>query len=189
MPRSISRDCRRRATTLPRMSASNDLAIDLTRVEKIYRGRVHALRGIEMRVRRGEIFGLLGANGAGKRTLGENMMTGVRATRAHGSILGVPIGPKPAPAPGGELPGDQRLSRYLTGRQTLEFFGALSNLPRAQRNRRAAELLDTVGMSAYAHRRVATYSKGMMQRVGLAQAMINDPDLIVLDEPTDGVDP
>jgi ABC-2 type transport system ATP-binding protein len=89
----------------------------------------------------------------------------------------------------GYLPENHRFPRYLTGRETLEFFGALSNLPRDQRNRRASELLETVGMTAYAHRKVATYSKGMMQRIGLAQAMMNDPDLIVLDEPTDGVDP
>src|SRR5207249_3900615 len=89
----------------------------------------------------------------------------------------------------GYLPENHRFPRYLTGRQTLEFFGALSTLPRERRKRRASELLDTVGMSGWADRKVSTYSKGMMQRVGLAQAMINDPELIVLDEPTDGVDP
>jgi ABC-2 type transport system ATP-binding protein len=167
----------------------SELAIDLTRVEKIYRGKIHALRGIEMRVRRGEIFGLLGPNGAGKSTLVKIMMTVVKATHAQGSILGYPIGHKPTLARVGYLPENHRFPRYLTGRQTLEFFGALANLPRAQRNRRASELLDTVGMTAFSQRRVSTYSKGMMQRVGLAQAMINDPDLIVLDEPTDGVDP
>jgi len=77
----------------------------------------------------------------------------------------------------------------LTGRQTLEFFGAMSGLPRIRRRAKAAELLDTVGMSQWADRRIGLYSKGMMQRVGLAQAMMNDPKLIVLDEPTDGVDP
>jgi len=168
---------------------SSELAIDLTRVEKVYRGKIHALRGIEMRVGRGQIFGLLGPNGAGKSTLVKIMMTVVRPTRAEGSILGQPIGHKPTLARVGYLPENHRFPRYLTGRQTLEFFGALSTLPRSTRKRRASELLETVGMKGWADRKVSTYSKGMMQRVGLAQAMMNDPDLIVLDEPTDGVDP
>src|SRR5207237_2168869 len=108
------------------------------RVEKIYRGRVHALRGIEMRVRRGEIFGLLGPNGAGKSTLVKIMMTVVRATRAQGSILGHPIGHKATLARVGYLPENHCFPRYLTGRQTLEFFGALSTLPRERRKRRAS---------------------------------------------------
>jgi ABC-2 type transport system ATP-binding protein len=167
----------------------SELAIDLTYVEKMYRGRVHALKGIEMRVGRGEIFGLLGPNGAGKSTLVKIMMTVVRATRAEGSILGQPIGHKPTLARVGYLPENHRYPKYLTGRQTLEFFGALATLDRARRKQRAAELLNTVDMTPYADRKVSTYSKGMMQRIGLAQAMINDPELIVLDEPTDGVDP
>src|SRR5438477_4750513 len=141
-------------------ASSVDLAIDLTNVEKIYRGRVYALRGIEMRVRRGEVFGLLGPNGAGKSTLVKIMMTVVRPTRAEGSILGQPIGHKPTLARVGYLPENHRFPRYLTGRQTLEFFGALSTLPRQRRKRRASELLDTVGMSGWADRKVSTYSKG-----------------------------
>ena len=168
---------------------AGELAIDLTRVEKMYRGRVHALRGIEMRVGRGEIFGLLGPNGAGKSTLVKIMMTIVRPTRAEGSILGRPIGHKPTLARIGYLPENHRFPRYLSGRETLEFFGALSGMPRPARKTRAAELIETVGMSAAADRKISTYSKGMMQRIGLAQAMMNDPELIVLDEPTDGVDP
>jgi ABC-2 type transport system ATP-binding protein len=168
---------------------SSDLAINLTSVEKIYRRRVHALRGIEMRVGRGQIFGLLGPNGAGKSTLVKIMMTVVRATHAQGTILGQPIGDKPTLARVGYLPENHRFPRYLTGRQTLEFFGGLSIVPRARRRQRAIELLEVVGMTAWADRKVGTYSKGMMQRVGLAQALINDPELVVLDEPTDGVDP
>ena len=108
----------------------SDLAIDLTSVEKIYRGRVHALRGIEMRVGRGEIFGLLGPNGAGKSTLVKIMMTVVRATRAEGAILGQPIGHKPTLARVGYLPENHRFPQYLTGRQMLEFFAALSTFSR-----------------------------------------------------------
>jgi ABC-2 type transport system ATP-binding protein len=166
-----------------------DLAIDLHHVEKTYGRRVYALRGIEMRVRRGEVFGLLGPNGAGKSTLVKIMMTVVKPTRAEGSLLGRPIGEKRTLADVGYLPENHRFPRYLTGRQTLEFFGAMAGLPRVRRRARAGELLDTVGMSPWADRRIGLYSKGMMQRVGLAQAMMNDPQLIVLDEPTDGVDP
>jgi ABC-2 type transport system ATP-binding protein len=171
------------------MPAPENLAIDLTHVEKIYRGRVYALRGIEMKVRRGEVFGLLGPNGAGKSTLVKIIMTVIRPTRAAGTVLGHPVGHKPTLAQVGYLPENHRFPRYLTGRQTLEFFAGLSGVTRAARRRRSGDLLEVVGMSAWADKRVATYSKGMLQRIGLANAMAHDPDLIVLDEPTDGVDP
>jgi ABC-2 type transport system ATP-binding protein len=166
-----------------------DLAIDLRNVTKIYKGKVHALQGIEMRVRRGEIFGLLGPNGAGKSTLVKIMMTVVRPTRAEGTLLGRRIGHKPTLAKVGYLPENHRFPRYLTGRQCVEFFGAMSGVDRATRKRRAAELIETVGMTPTADRAISTYSKGMAQRIGLAQSLINDPDLVLLDEPTDGVDP
>ena len=167
----------------------DSLAIDLHDVRKVYRGRVHALQGIEMQVRRGEVFGLLGPNGAGKSTLVKIMMSVVRPTRAVGTILGKPVAHKATLGRIGYLPENHRFPRYLTGRQTLDFFGAMAKVGRAARKKRAAELLDVVGMTAAADRRIATYSKGMAQRVGLAQALMNDPDLVVLDEPTDGVDP
>src|SRR3954468_19086819 len=129
-------------------SRTSDFAIDLTGVDKVYRGRVHALRGIDMRVGRGEIFGLLGPNGAGKSTLVKIMMTVVRPTRAAGTILGRPVGHKPTLARVGYLPENHRFPRYLTGRQIVEFFGALSNVDRPTRRRRAAELIETVGMTA-----------------------------------------
>src|SRR5271155_2083892 len=163
-----------------------EAAIDLSHVTKIYRRRVHALQDISLSVNRGEIFGLLGPNGAGKSTLIKIMMTVVAPTRAAGTILGQPVGHKPTLARVGYLPENHRFPRYLSGRQTLEFFGGLCGVPRRVRRQRAAELLDVVGMTAAADRKVATYSKGMMQRVGLAQAMMNDPELLILDEPTDG---
>jgi ABC-2 type transport system ATP-binding protein len=169
--------------------ADNDLAIDLTRVEKIYKGKVYALRGVATRVHRGEVFGLLGPNGAGKSTLVKIMMTVVRPTRCEGSILGRPVGHKPTLARVGYLPENHRFPRYLTGRQTLDFFGAMAKVPRRARRARTDALLETVGMRDWADRKVSAYSKGMMQRVGLAQSLINDPDLVLLDEPTDGVDP
>ncbi len=164
-------------------------AIDLHRVEKVYPKKIHALRGIEMQVHRGEIFGLLGPNGAGKSTLVKIMMTVVRPTRATGTLLGRPIGHKPTLARVGYLPENHRLPPSLTGRQVLEFYAALAKVPRSERRPRATKLLETVGMADWANTKVSDYSKGMMQRVGLAQALMNEPDLLVLDEPTDGVDP
>lgn len=172
------------------MSTDNGgLALDLHEVEKVYRDRVHALRGVSMKVHRGEIFGLLGPNGAGKSTLVKIMMTVVRPTRVRGTLLGKPVGHKPTLAKVGYLPEHHRFPRYLTGRQALEFYAALAKVDRKTRKRRAGELLKTVGMADWANKKVSSYSKGMMQRVGLAQALVNDPDLVVLDEPTDGVDP
>jgi ABC-2 type transport system ATP-binding protein len=173
----------------PARAADGDLAIDLRHVTKVYKGKIHALQGIEMRVRRGEIFGLLGPNGAGKSTLVKIMMTVVRPTHAEGTLLGSQVGHKATLAKVGYLPENHRFPRYLTGRQCVEFFGALAKVDRATRKRRAAELIETVGMTGTADRTIATYSKGMAQRIGLAQALINDPDLVLLDEPTDGVDP
>ena len=168
---------------------NDGLAIDLAHVEKVYKGKVYALRGVNIQVHRGEVFGLLGPNGAGKSTLVKIMMTVVRPTRCDGNLLGRAVGHKPTLARVGYLPENHRFPRYLTGRETLDFFGALAKVPRAARRRRTDELLETVGMRDWANRQVSTYSKGMMQRVGLAQALVNDPDLVLLDEPTDGVDP
>ena len=166
-----------------------DLAVDLRDVAKTYRRRVQALRGIQMQVRAGEIFGLLGPNGAGKSTLVKIMMTVIRPTRAEGTILGHPIGHKGTLIRVGYMPEHIRFPPYLTGRQALEFFAALAKVDRTARKRRAAELLDLVDMTPWADTKVGTYSKGMQQRIGLAQAMVNDPDFLVLDEPTDGLDP
>jgi ABC-2 type transport system ATP-binding protein len=171
------------------MASPSESAIELKNVTKIYRGRIHALQGISLSVKRGEVFGLLGPNGAGKSTLIKIMMTVVRPTNAEGTILGQRVGHKPTLAKVGYLPEHHRFPRYLTGRQTLEFFAAITGVDRATRKRRSAELVETVGMTAWADKKVGEYSKGMMQRIGLAQALVNDPDLVLLDEPTDGVDP
>ncbi|MGD0463129.1 MAG: ABC transporter ATP-binding protein [Tepidisphaeraceae bacterium] len=164
-------------------------AIDLQNVTKIYRRRVHALQDVSMRVNRGEIFGLLGPNGAGKSTLVKIMVTVVRPTSAHGTILGHAIGHKATLGRVGYLPENHRFPRYLSGRQVIEFFSALAKADRSMRKKRAAELLDLVGMTAWADTQISQYSKGMLQRVGLAQALGANPDLIILDEPSDGVDP
>ncbi|MBL9031014.1 MAG: ABC transporter ATP-binding protein [Phycisphaerae bacterium] len=171
------------------MPETPNMAIDLSDVAKTFRGRVRALRGIQMHVRRGEVFGLLGPNGAGKSTLVKVLMTVIRPTRCRGTLLGQPVGHKPTLARIGYLPEHHRFADYLTGAQVVDFYGALARVPRRDRRRRTAELLELVGMSEWADKRVRGYSKGMRQRIGIAQALVNDPDLVLLDEPTDGVDP
>lgn len=165
------------------------LALELKHVEKRYGRKVHALKGISLNVRRGEVYGLLGPNGAGKSTLVKILMTVIRPTVAEGWVLGEPVATKSVLRRIGYLPENHRFPRYLTGRQTLDFFSALSGAPRAWRRSRIDELLDIVGMTAWADMKVGQYSKGMMQRVGIAQALAANPELVVLDEPTDGVDP
>ena len=145
---------------------------------------------MSLRVGRGEVFGLLGPNGAGKSTLIKIMMTVVRPTAATGTLLGQRVGHKPTLARVGYLPEHHRFPRYLTGRQTLEFFAALSgvgrtDVPAARGRAGRGGRHDRLGRPA----RCREYSKGMMQRIGLAAALVNDPDLVLLDEPTDGVDP
>lgn len=166
-----------------------DLAIDLKHVAKTYRGRVHALRGIDMRVARGEVFGLLGPNGAGKSTLVKILMTVIRPSKCEGVMLDHRVGHKPTLARVGYLPEHHQFPDYLTGAQVLDFYGAMCRVPRKHRRKRAAHLLELVGMSDWASKKLKGYSKGMRQRIGIAQALVNDPDLVLLDEPTDGVDP
>ncbi|MCH7705405.1 MAG: ABC transporter ATP-binding protein, partial [Planctomycetes bacterium] len=164
-------------------------AVDLIDVRKTYRKTVQALRGVNVQVGRGEIFGLLGPNGAGKSTLVKIMMTVVRADHVLGTILGRPIGNRGKLARIGYLPENHRFPGYLTGAQLLDHYAALAKVPRARRRESAPRLLERLGLSRWANTRVREYSKGMMQRLGLAQALMNDPDLLILDEPTDGVDP
>lgn len=166
-----------------------ETVIDVTGVEKMYRRRVHALRGVDLRVGRGEIFGLLGPNGAGKSTLVKVLLTVIKPTRCTGTLLGHKVGDKSVLREVGYLPEHHNFPKYLTSRQLLRHFGAMSGVDRKTRNKRADELLETVGMNDWATHKLGSYSKGMRQRVGLAQALINDPKLVVLDEPTDGVDP
>ena len=163
--------------------------ISLECVSKVYSGNTHALRDVSLHVGAGEIFGLLGPNGAGKSTLVKVLLTVVKPTVARGEMLGKPIGDKKTLARVGYLPEQHRLAPYLTARQAVEFVAALSGVDRVTRKKRAAELLDRVGLSKWMDRRVNVFSKGMRQRAGLAAALVNDPQIVFLDEPTDGVDP
>ncbi len=163
--------------------------VDVQDMHKTYGRRVRALAGVNLRVGAGEIFGLLGPNGAGKSTLVKILLTIVRANRAGGTMLGSPLGNRGALRHVGYLPENLRLAPHLTARQALEFHAALAKVPRAIRRRRAGELLERVGLRDWTSVRVTKFSKGMLQRLGIAQALMNDPQLVFLDEPTDGLDP
>lgn len=164
-------------------------AIQIQDVNKMYRGKVHALRGVSLDVMNGEIFGLLGPNGAGKSTLVKILMTVIHASKVSGTMLGKPIGHRKTLESVGYLPEHHRFPYYLTGKQVLHHYAALCKVTRKERNARASSLLSRLGLSGWENKRVNSYSKGMLQRLGIAQALMNDPKLLVLDEPTDGVDP
>lgn len=164
-------------------------AIDICGVRKRYKGKVEALRSVDLRVGSGEIFGLLGPNGAGKSTLLKILLTIIRPTACKGVLLGHPVGHKPTLRKVGYLPEHARFPEYLTGRQVIGYSAGLAGVPVKFAKKREEELLGFVGMTDWADKKMGTYSKGMKQRIGLAQALVNDPEIVFLDEPTDGVDP
>jgi ABC-2 type transport system ATP-binding protein len=137
----------------------------------------------------GEIYGLLGQNGAGKTTLVKVLLGITRPTAGEARLLGEPAGTVAVRRRVGYLPEDHRFPDYHTGFSLLDFYGALLSVARRQRRRRIPELLDLVGLQGRSHSKLRTYSKGMKQRLGIAQAILHDPEVIFLDEPTDGVDP
>lgn len=167
----------------------SEMVIELSGIRKTYRGGVEALRGVDLAVPRGCIYGLLGPNGAGKSTLVKILTTLIRPSGGQGTILGKQIGDRSALRRIGLLPEHARFPDYLTGRQVIEFSAGMNGLSPKTTQRRIDELLEKVGMSADQNRNIKGYSKGMKQRVGIAQALVNDPEIIFLDEPTDGVDP
>jgi len=164
-------------------------------VTKVYGGGMfggggfRALDGISIEVGRGQVFGLLGPNGAGKTTLVKILLGLARRTSGDAQLFGRPVGDARARTRVGYLPEGHRLPQYLTGIQMLELFGMMCGRDREYLRQRIPELLEQVGMKDAAGRKIREYSKGMTQRIGLAQALIHEPDLVILDEPTDGVDP
>lgn len=150
---------------------------------------VRALAGVSFDVRRGEIFSLLGPNGAGKTTLIKLLLGIVRPTDGEGTLLGRPLGDVHAKSRIGYLPENHRYPNYLTGEQVLRYFGQLTGMHGAALEKRINDVLAIVNMAEWRATKIRKYSKGMLQRIGLAQAMLNEPDVIFLDEPTDGVDP
>ena len=148
-----------------------------------------AVDDLSLAVRRGEVFGFLGPNGAGKTTAIKMLLGLVEPTAGSGRVLGAPIGDRRARARLGFLPEHFRFQDWLTGRELLEFHARLLGLSRADGASRAESLLARVDLMDASRRPIRTYSKGMMQRVGLAQALLGDPELVFLDEPTSGLDP
>jgi ABC-2 type transport system ATP-binding protein len=152
-------------------------------------GEKVAVEDLSLTVRAGEVFGFLGPNGAGKTTSLKMLLGLVEPTAGAGAVLGAPIGNREARAKLGFLPEHFRFQEWLTGRELLHFHGRLFGLGGSALDARADELLARVDLLDAAHRPIRTYSKGMMQRIGLAQALINQPALVFLDEPTSGLDP
>src|SRR5499427_3083370 len=150
---------------------------------------LRALDGLSLRVEAGEVFGFLGPNGAGKTTTFKILMRMLRPTAGEARILGRPLDDLRVRARIGYLPERPYFYQHLTARELLLYCGALCDLPRDRAARRATELLDQVGLSDSADRRLRKFSKGMLQRVGLAQALINDPEVLFLDEPMSDLDP
>lgn len=151
--------------------------------------KIEALQGASMQVQSGEIFGLLGPNGAGKTTLIKILLGIVRKTSGDATVLDRPAGDRLARQKMGYLPEGHRLPRHLTGDTALDYYGGLSGLSSSDVRKQRDELLDLVGLKNWGKTPVRKYSKGMQQRIGLAQAMLHKPQLLILDEPTDGVDP
>jgi ABC-2 type transport system ATP-binding protein len=152
-------------------------------------GRIEALKGVSLRVEKGQIYGLLGQNGAGKTTLIKVLLGVTRATDGDARLLDEPAGTASVRRRVGYLPEDHHFPDYHTGWSLLDFYASLLGVPRRERRRRIPAMLELVGLKGRMHYKLRTYSKGMKQRAGLAQAMLHDPEVIFLDEPTDGVDP
>ncbi len=168
--------------------------IEIQDLRKVYRegwfGRpFEALKGVSFRVERGQVFGLLGPNGAGKTTIIKILLGIARKTGGDAQLLGRNAGDRDSRERVGYLPEHLRIAPHHNAWTALELYGRLSGCSKAQIRARGGELLEQVGLADRAHDRVKKYSKGMLQRLGLAQALLHDPELLILDEPTDGLDP
>jgi ABC-2 type transport system ATP-binding protein len=163
----------------------------LTKVFKDFwnRPKARAVDNVDFEVRKGEVFGLLGPNGSGKSTTVKLLLGLLNPTKGHIEVFGHSPRHVQTKARIGYLPEESYLYRYLNSRETLVFFGNLFHLNKADRDNRAEQLLEMVGLGKTQTRAVGEFSKGMQRRIGLAQALINDPDLVILDEPTAGLDP
>jgi ABC-2 type transport system ATP-binding protein len=163
----------------------------LTKVFKDFwnRPKARAVDNVDFEVRKGEVFGLLGPNGSGKSTTVKLLLGLLNPTKGHIEVFGHSPRHVQTKSRIGYLPEESYLYRYLNSRETLDFFGNLFHLSKGERNNRAEQLLEMVGLGKTQTRAIGEFSKGMQRRIGLAQALINDPDLVILDEPTSGLDP
>ncbi|MSR79748.1 MAG: ABC transporter ATP-binding protein [Gemmataceae bacterium] len=173
---------------------AGDLVVQTQKLTKVYRdfwGRQKkiALRALSFEVKRGEIFGLLGPNGSGKTTTIKLLLGLLFPTEGEAFVLGKTSNDVRKNEKIGYLPEESYLYRFLNAEETLDFYGRLFDMDADTRQRRSAELIEKVGLKNDRKRILREYSKGMRQRIGLAQALINDPELVILDEPTSGLDP
>jgi ABC-2 type transport system ATP-binding protein len=176
------------------MNAAEGIDVKCVGVTKTFRDfwmrpRVRAVEAVDLEIRRGQIYGLLGPNGSGKSTTIKMLLGLLTPTSGRIAVLGRRPRDVAAKRHVGYLPEESYLYRFLSARETLDYYGRLFRMPRAVRAERTARLLEMVGLEAVEHRPVGEFSKGMQRRVGLAQALINDPQLLILDEPTSGMDP
>ena len=173
---------------------SSDVIIETRNLTKVYRDfwgrqKVRALKALDLEIRKGEIFGLLGPNGSGKTTTTKLVLGLLFPTSGQVLVFGRDATEVTKNERIGYLPEESYLYRFLNAEETLNFYGRLFNMSSALRRQRTADLIEMVGLTKAKRRQLREYSKGMTRRIGLAQALINDPELIVLDEPTTGLDP
>ncbi len=173
---------------------SSDVVVETRNLSKVYRDfwgrqKVRALKALDLEIRRGEIFGLLGPNGSGKTTTMKLLLGLLFPTSGQALIFGKDATDVSKNERLGYLPEESYLYRFLNAEETLDFYGRLFDMPADVRKQRTAELIEMVGLARDKRRQLKEYSKGMTRRIGLAQALINDPELILLDEPTSGLDP
>jgi ABC-2 type transport system ATP-binding protein len=173
---------------------AQNVIIETRKLTKVYRDfwgrrKKTALRALNLQINRGEIFGLLGPNGSGKTTTIKLLLGLLFPTEGEAFVFNEPAAEVKKNERVGYLPEESYLYRFLNAEETLDFYGRLFNLNPSVRRQRAHDLIDMVGLSADKKRILKEYSKGMRQRIGLAQALINDPELVILDEPTSGLDP
>jgi ABC-2 type transport system ATP-binding protein len=178
----------------PAAAASPEAVIETRNLSKTYRDfwgrqKVRALRALDLTVYRGEVFGLLGPNGSGKSTTIKLLLGLLFPTTGRAIVLGKEATEVRKNERIGYLPEETYLYKFLNAEETLDFYGRLFDMPPAVRKQRAEELIQKVGLAGARRRQMREYSKGMARRLGLAQALINNPDLILLDEPTSGLDP
>ena len=171
-----------------------EVVIETRNLSKVYRDfwgrpKVRALKALDLKVYKGEIFGLLGPNGSGKTTTIKLLLGLLFPTEGDALIFGEPTQNVAKNERIGYLPEESYLYKFLNAEETLHFYGRLFKMTSAERKKRVDRLIDLVGISGAKHRQLREYSKGMQRRIGLAQALINDPELILLDEPTSGLDP
>jgi ABC-2 type transport system ATP-binding protein len=175
-------------------ASAGEVVVEARNLSKVYRdfwGRSKkvALKPLDLEIRRGEIFGLLGPNGSGKTTTLKLLLGLIFPTSGDAFVFGKQATDVSKNARIGYLPEESYLYKFLDAEETLDFYGRLFGMPPAERSRRAAALLSMVGLTNDRKRQLREYSKGMTRRIGVAQALINDPELVLLDEPTSGLDP